>query len=600
MSDRKIELFKREEIFNEFEAGKGMSATINAQLFTLSIIGFFCNLVTFLIWIQDYFPEDKGGAYSWYVLRPFIVQAVLVGIMAGVRHYFDYVKKRMSFVNQMMSRIVGSFLYSVFFGIMIYYYKEFPIFWLFAVCPMLVTSFYRDIKWFLSTLVWTAVGMNLIIMDLFEKSTYRIYDAPKIMMVTEGCVIAVLIGFITVAIHYRNEHAIEHAAKAEAMQEAKSAFFAKMSHEIRTPITAVLGMDEMILREDVSPEVESYALNIRNSGNALLSIINDILDSSKLDAGKLDLVPTDYDLLSVINDCYNMLNLRAKDKGLELRVKNNPNIPKTLYGDGIRIRQVVTNILSNAVKYTKVGHVDFIIDYAQTGEKKIDLVIKVADTGIGISEDDMGRLFESFERLDAQKNRYVEGTGLGLSITKQLVEMMEGTISVESAIDEGSVFTVVIPQGIVNEIPVGDYNSVLIQNLPSKERYKEKFTAPDAKVLVVDDVKVNIEVFKGLLKKTLIQIDSAQSGEIALDLVQKKKYDMIFLDHLMPEMDGVETLRRMQEMDHLNKSTPVVALTANAGTDAEAEYKALGFTDYVSKPIKGKLLEELIYRYLFK
>ena len=410
-----------------------------------------------------------------------------------------------------------------------------------------------------------------------------------------------------------NEEAEKAKAEAIAAAKAKSVFLANMSHEIRTPINAILGMDTMILRESDDKDILEYAGNIQSASQTLLSLINDILDFSKIETGKLELVQGDYALSSLINDVYHMLLGKAKEKGLALNVDSDKNLPAKLYGDEVRIRQILVNILNNAIKYTEKGSVTLKVGMSEqqnadainnnnvTGSqpaKNIIITFTISDTGIGIKPENISHLFDSFSRFDENKNKHIEGTGLGLAITKQLTKLMNGKINVTSKYGEGSVFEVSIPQKIVSDLKIGDisekYNAT-----PDKKKKKASFTAPDAKVLVVDDVKMNINVFKALLKRTKISVDSAMSGPEALEMIKDNKYDIIFLDHMMPDMDGIETYKHMKELEeNPNKDTTVIMLTANAIMGAKEEYLGIGFSDYLSKPVQAAKLEAMILKYL--
>ncbi len=400
-----------------------------------------------------------------------------------------------------------------------------------------------------------------------------------------------------------NEDFAEANARLESASAAKSSFLANMSHEIRTPINAVLGMDEMILRECSDKQILEYANDIDSAGHQLLSLVNDILDFSKIESGKMELHPVEYELFSIMNDCYNMIFMRAKRKELEFIVENDPEIPAFLYGDEVRIRQVIMNLLTNAVKYTKDGTVRLIFGYEKIDEDNISLIVSVKDTGIGISEENQKYLFDSFKRIDEKANRNIEGTGLGLSITKKFTEMMNGEISVESVLYEGSTFTVRIPQKVADKGTVGHFaerlnhrNDKLEKDKEEKDAVKrERFTAPHARILVVDDVKMNLNVVRLLLKNTGMQIDLASSGEECLKYTLVKSYDAILMDHMMPLMDGIETLHKVREQaDGLNINTPVVALTANALVGAQEMYLSEGFVSYISKPVKSADLEDAL------
>ena len=394
---------------------------------------------------------------------------------------------------------------------------------------------------------------------------------------------------------------IDMSERALAASEAKSSFLSNMSHEIRTPINAVLGMNEMILRECEDSNILMYAENIRTSGNTLLGLINDILDFSKIEAGKMEIIVVDYDISSVINDLVNMIKTRAEDKGLTLVLDMDTKLPKLLHGDEVRIKQIITNILTNAVKYTEKGTVTFGIGFEKLPDEpdSIILDVYVKDTGIGIKKDDMRKLFSEFERIEEKRNRNVEGTGLGMNITKRLLEMMGSSLKAESIYELGSKFSFRLKQGVVKWEELGDYEAAYKASLGRHERYKETFTAPDAEVLVVDDTPMNITVFKNLLKKTKVKIDTAESGDDGLRMSYDKKYDIIFLDHMMPKKDGIQTLHELRSRPKdPNIKTPVVCLTANAISGAREQYLAEGFDDYLTKPIDPTRLEEMLVHYL--
>ncbi|MCR5417519.1 MAG: response regulator [Lachnospiraceae bacterium] len=391
--------------------------------------------------------------------------------------------------------------------------------------------------------------------------------------------------------------------RAVAASEAKSLFLSNMSHEIRTPINAVLGMNEMILRESEDENISAYSESIKVAGSMLLGLINDILDFSRIEAGKMEILPVDYDLSSVVNDLVNMVQTRADEKGLALELDFDRTIPKILHGDEVRIKQVITNILTNAVKYTEKGTVTFRLGYEKPSDEPdhILLRISVEDTGIGIKEEDMGKLLSEFERIEEIRNRKIEGTGLGLSITGKLLEMMGSRLEVESRYGEGSRFRFNLKQKVVKWEELGDYESAYQTLVAGREKYREKFTAPSANVLVVDDNPMNLVVFKSLLKQTRVKIETADSGNEGILLTQDKKYDMIFLDHMMPEKDGIQTLHEIRGLtNNPNIGTPAVCLTANAISGAREQYLSEGFDDYLTKPIDAQQLEEMLLVYLPK
>ena len=383
---------------------------------------------------------------------------------------------------------------------------------------------------------------------------------------------------------------------ANASNKAKSDFLANMSHEIRTPMNAILGMDEMILRTSPGDPVRKYALDIQSAGKTLLSIINDILDFSKIESGKMELVPVDYSFASVMNDVVNMTMKKAQDKGLDYKLNVSKDIPSVMHGDEIRIKQVMLNLINNAIKYTHEGSVS--IDVSFDGSAKT-LTLSVADTGIGIREEDIGKLFGFFQRLEEDKNRNIEGTGLGLNITMRLVKMMNGDIEVDSKYGEGTTFTATMKQEIIDGTPVGDFAQNLLRIQEHKEEYKPSLIAPSAKILIVDDNEMNLEVIEGLLKDTRINIKTAESGQECIDILREKSFDLVFLDQMMPGMSGAQALAKIKE-DKLAEGTPIVALTADAIVGARDNYIKQGFTDYLSKPVMYEALEALLIKYLDK
>ncbi len=385
--------------------------------------------------------------------------------------------------------------------------------------------------------------------------------------------------------------------RAIAGSEAKSNFLANMSHEIRTPINAILGMNEMILRESSDPSILSYARDIESAGRSLVALINDILDFSKIEAGSIDISNASYNLAGLISDVCNMLRVKYASSALVFNVKVDPNLPKRLYGDEMRIRQVLLNLLNNAFKYTNEGSVSFTASMEQKGDE-FTCIFDVTDTGIGIKEEDMDKLFGTFVRLEMERNKTVEGSGLGLAITKNLVEKMGGEVIVNSVYGKGSNFRIVLPQKVIDDTPIGNFGEMKNSEIPTLKHRRESFTAKDAVILVVDDTPVNLKVISRLLKRTGIQVDTAKSGEECLELCESKVYDIIFLDYRMPVMDGVETLHELKNRKGINEFTPIVVLTANALSGARERFISEGFDDYLSKPVESGYLEEVILKFL--
>lgn len=387
---------------------------------------------------------------------------------------------------------------------------------------------------------------------------------------------------------------------AEKANQAKSEFLANMSHEIRTPINAVMGMNEMILRESKDENILEYSANIKNASRNLLNIINDILDFSKIESGKMEIYEHNYKLVELLTDVITMVELRARKKGLNFEVEVEETLPEELYGDDNRIKQIMLNLLNNAVKYTMEGTVRLKISGSRSeNNRKVVLTVAVADTGIGIKEEEIKALFKGFQRLDMEKNRNIEGTGLGLAITHNLATMMNGRIEVESTYGVGSVFTLKLEQTIVGDGIIGNFNERSRKTESAEYTYEAAFQAPEAKVLVVDDNQMNLLVAKKLLEATGVRITEAMSGIQALEMTEKEVYDLILLDHMMPGIDGIETLKRLRASDTGKcKDTPVIALTANVFSGVRDMYLSEGFDDYLGKPIIGKQLEEMLRTYL--
>ena len=396
-----------------------------------------------------------------------------------------------------------------------------------------------------------------------------------------------------------NKRAKKEAERAEELTRAQNRFFSSMSHEIRTPINSILGLNELILRDgSASEEVQKNAAGIQGAGKMLLTLINDILDFSKMEAGSMDIVPVDYRTGDLISEVVNMIWLRAHDKGLKFDVSIDPKVPSVLYGDEVRIKQIIINLLNNAVKYTTEGSIELHMESDEIDEKTVLLTISVTDTGMGIKKESLPYLFDAFKRVDEEKNRHVEGTGLGLSIVRTLLDLMGGNITVNSVYGEGTTFTVVVKQGISDATEIGELN-IHNQRISKRAAYESSFSAPEASILIVDDNEMNLEVESKLLAGTGMTIDKALSGKAALELAVKKHYDAILMDHLMPEMDGIECLMELRnQTGGLNRTTPVIVLTANAGGDNRELYNRAGFDGYLVKPVSGDNLEAMLVKHI--
>lgn len=416
-------------------------------------------------------------------------------------------------------------------------------------------------------------------------------------------VVSCFIGFLMklqISTYEREKRLVEEQKEeVEQLARSKDTFFANMSHEIRTPINTIIGLNEMTLREDISEEIAENAINIQNASKMLLTTINDILDLSKLESGKMEIVPTQYEVSALFSDLVNLIWIRAQQKELEFKVDIDQEIPSMLYGDEVRIKQIITNMLTNAVKYTQEGSVTLSAKGELLSPNEILLRISVIDTGMGIKKDNLEDLFSSFKRVDEKANRNIEGTGLGLSIAKQLIEMMGGRIFVDSVYHKGSTFTIELKQRIINANPIGTINFAAQKQLNKRAIYKQSFQAPDARILVVDDNDMNRMVAIKLLRGTKVQVDTVASGKECLKKTAEHSYHAILMDHMMPEMDGEETLNAVRNQPKgFCQKTPIIALTANVMSNAGQIYADMGFDGYLAKPINASLLEATLIKYL--
>lgn len=486
-----------------------------------------------------------------------------------------------------------------------------------------------DISQFVQQLIFVHVGLAITIVcvistitvDLFQKKEYDYFSVAigayglLITAVLEmalyyidigltlGTVLLVGLMFLLIMAIIKTGQDLlrseQRKQQAIAARASQAKFLANMSHEIRTPINAVIGMNEMILRENDVDAIKDYAKNVQSASTMLLGLINDILDFSKIESGQLELVEDNYSIAGLIRTEILLLKARANNKAIATKLDIDPYIPVRLYGDELRIKQIVTNVLSNAVKYTQEGSVLFKVFFRWIDKENICLCFDITDTGVGIRKEDLSKLFDSFKRLEQSKNRNIEGTGLGLNIAKQLVEQMDGTIEVESEYGKGSTFRISIPQKVIDKKPMGSLDEAVKEIENQKPVSTRQFTAPNAVALAVDDNSMNLAVVKGLLKRTKVQLDLAGSGKECLALTGQKKYDIILMDHMMPDLDGVETLHLLRkDKDNPNHDSVVIALTANAVAGCKEMYLEYGFDEYVSKPIEAQKLEQLMLRLL--
>ena len=425
--------------------------------------------------------------------------------------------------------------------------------------------------------------LNFIIFSVFQLAM------GVVMLYTKYCLHKEIVTEI------RQHHEIE------ILNKAQNSFFSNMSHEIRTPINTIIGLNEMILREDVSEEVMEDAANIKSAGKLLLNLINDILDMSKIQSGRMQLLDAPYQTGEMLSDLVGMMWIRAKEKKLEFHVDVSPDIPNDVVGDEVRIKQILINVLNNAIKYTKEGSVSLSVQSEMIDENTVNMIYNITDTGVGIKPEDIPYLFSAFKRVDEDTNKHIEGTGLGLSIVKQLVDLMGGKVTVNSIYTKGSTFIIEIPQIIETQTKMGQYDFDKTKNLATHKDYLPRFEAPQARVLVVDDNEANLMVVQKLLRGTKVRIDTALSGAEALRKTLNIKYDVIFMDHLMPEMDGIECKNKIiDQTGGRSRESSIVILTANADEQNRALYMRENFDGYLVKPVSGNDLENELYRLLPK
>lgn len=496
---------------------------------------------------------------------------------------------------------------------------------LFPVCFFTAGGFYSGVpEWFVFCFVYVCITMQgrrrVVFFVLCTLETLLCYGMafywPELVAQNEpqhaffdSAFSVIMVGLLTCVLlmflnrMYEEENAITQKQKKEIeeLNRAENHFFSSMSHEIRTPINTIIGLNEIILRENTSDEVTENARNIQGASKLLLSLINDILDISKIKSGKMEIVNVSYETGALFSEIVNMIWIKAKEKGLEFKLQVDSSIPSMLCGDEVRIKQILINLLSNAVKYTSEGTVTLSIRCERQAINRVRIWYSVEDTGQGVKKESIPYIFNAFRRVDEEQNRYIEGTGLGLSIVHNLVELMGGEISVNSIYTKGSKFVVMLDQDIVDDRDLGAFTLASRTKVHESETYHQSFEAPDAHILVVDDNDMNLLVVKKLLAETKIQIDTASGGAECLRLTQNYHYDCILMDHMMPEMDGIECLHRLRvQPTGLCQDVPVVALTANAGSDNQLLYQKEGFSGYLAKPVSGALLEAAVLSILPK
>ena len=577
-------------------------------------------IYTFLVPYCIYLSVDcyRHGSSMIGLLAAFC--AAMTAIALGLLCICRFVKNAPHALMH-ISIIIQCFVYWFTFGVFLYTGGTggTSIFLIFAAAP--VCFFFFNLFYGSIFCIILFIGMNVYMSSPLHLMGYQfpeMYYQRLPMMYLIEVIMCALAQYEADRARIKQDIALDEARRANA---AKSDFLANTSHEIRTPINAVLGMNEMILRESEKCEkavfdpqtykksidrIKNYSENLDSAGNNLLAIINDILDFTKIEEGRMDIVDVEYQLSSVLNDVSNMIHFKSKEKNLDFETEIDKKLPDRLWGDEVRVRQIITNILSNAVKYTDEGRIalkmsgsDIITDGA--GNQVIRLNISVSDTGRGIRQEDIGKLFTKFERVDLDKNSTIEGTGLGLAITKRLLDMMGGDITVESIYGVGSTFNITLPQRVISSEPIGDFKTRFEKQSGGKKKHSDIFKAPAARILIVDDTRMNLVVATEFLRDTQIRIDTALSGNEAIEMAGSISYDVILMDQRMPGMDGVEAMHAIREQkDGANKDTPMICLTADAVIGAKERYISQGFTDYLSKPIDSLALEKMLRTYLPK
>ena len=418
-------------------------------------------------------------------------------------------------------------------------------------------------------------------------------------VITVGIAVGLVMWFQLKLYEREREVTLRQKNEIEQISKSKDAFFTNMSHELRSPINAIIGLNEMILREEVSDEVAENALHVKNASKMLLNLINDILDFSQIESDRMVIVPAAYQTKNLFGDAVDLLQIRMREKNLEFLVDIDSGLPSALVGDEVRIKQILVNLRTNAVKYTQKGSVTLEVRGELVEEGVERLTMSVSDTGIGIKKEELDSLYDYFKRIDREKNRKIEGSGLGLAITKQLVSLMGGTLTVDSIYTRGSVFTVTLDQPIQDAKPVGRVDYLGRTRSREGSYYKQSFEAPLAKVLVVDDNETNLMVVEKLLRATKVQIDQAKSGEECLELLEKKAYHVVLLDRMMPGMDGLETLKEIRKYENeVRRQTSVIVLTADTTSGMEQRCLDSGFDGYLAKPIDGGMMEAEILKFL--
>ncbi|MDD7459311.1 MAG: ATP-binding protein [Spirochaetales bacterium] len=560
---------------------------MKSLLFTGYVLAFLCFILEVGM-SPVVFPSAFKKAtwvFRWIILPNVINGVIIIAGKILIRFFEGHVIKQC---------YVSAFsLLGICSVIACHHYYFVPVQWIFTV-PILLTIQVMDKKLNVLVSVFSFAGLIMSFIFRYIDPTEIRNFFPDLVMGLIYVTILALTSFKLIA-YLQNQNMELKKSKEDALKanSAKSDFLLNMSHEIRTPINSILGMNEMILRESKEDAICGYAENINSSGHTLLSLINDILDLSKIEAGKIEIIDNKYRIEDIVRETVLMINERIEKKNLEFEVDVDENLPSCLWGDASRIREIILNFLTNAAKYTREGKITYRV-YGKKSDGSMEMNFSVKDTGPGIKEEDLKKMFGRFERFDIERNRNIEGSGIGLRISKQLALLMGGDIDVRSVYGQGSEFILVIKQKIIDSDRVGkvDYKKLIHHK---EKKYEVLFKAPEAKILVVDDIELNLCVIENLLKQTEMKVCLAQSGDECIKISQKEKFDLILIDHMMPCMDGMETFKHVKNDEKsLNKETPCVMLTANAFNGAREIYEKAGFVDYITKPIDCEKLEGIV------
>ena len=581
-----MNIFKRirEQIFNS-------DVHIRKRLFVLSVV---ITLIAFFVMFIEIVLTDENP-WDWVLMGGGV-------LLTGIISWFSVKHNKIKFAGVWVSISLGFIYVPLSFFASGGIHGDAPLWFLFSIIFMsLILSGKTKVFFLVAEAILACVCYYLGYSHpeyVLPNTELMAHQYSLIALILTGIAVSLLIE-LEIRLYMRESRRADQQKKEiENLNASQNQFFSSMSHEIRTPINTIIGLNEMILREDISDEVAEDAANIRASSKMLLSLINDILDMSKFQSGRMQLTETTYQLSSMLSDLVGMFWLRAKEKGLEFHVNVAPDLPADLIGDDVRIRQVLINVLNNAIKYTKEGAVSLSVQCSNVTEENVNLVFSIEDTGMGIKKEDIPYLFTAFKRVDEEHNRHIEGTGLGLSIVKNFVDLMGGTVKVNSIYTEGSTFIIEIPQKLAGERRIGE-TDLEKKHATRTEGYKQRFEAPEARVLVVDDNASNLMVVTKLLRSTKIRIDTASGGEEALRKTINTAYHVIFMDHLMPEMDGIEAFQAIRnQTGGLCKDSKVVILTANADEENRSLYEKEGFDGYLTKPVTGEQLENELIRLL--